>query len=111
MIFYKLNDLLVYFLTLVVLELILLTLSLIFRQFFKRLRISKMHIFLTILFLTISEFLIFKVDWDFVGENKDGIIPSKGFIFLLVVSTVISIILLIIAIGIEKLINWRKNAP
>ena len=108
MIFHKLNDLLFYFLFLIAFELILFSSILIFDKLFKRYKIIKKHIFFTILLLSIFELLIFKIDWDFVGENKDGIITGKGFILLLVITNVLNSIMLVLAIAIENIKNRLK---
>jgi hypothetical protein len=99
----KLNDLTIFFLILLIIELGILILMSVKRKIFKKKNIKKVHLFLTMLVLSLLAGLIFKIDWNFTGENKDLIIIGKSFISLLLFTNLLSIIMIILFAVVERL--------
>jgi hypothetical protein len=57
----------------------------------KRRHIKPYYIFSVVLILSLLSTLFLDIDWDFIGENKDGIITGKLFIFLIFFTNLINI--------------------
>ena len=93
----------IYFSSLLFLELIFL-----FFVIFKKRKIKLYVIFSAILILSLLSTLFFDIDWDFIGENKDGIITGKLFIFLIVFTNLINAIFVAMYWIIDRLIKKIK---
>jgi hypothetical protein len=98
---HKLDHLGYFYLCLLALELGLLIIMQTNRNAYK---VRRIHIFLLILILSIAVGLIFKIDWNLEGENKDGIITGKVFGLLLAIINVINFLIVLFSFGLEKLL-------
>jgi hypothetical protein len=66
---------------------------------------KNLYVFLYVFILSISGIIVFEIDWDFVGENKDSIITDRGFLFTIIIINVVSLIMLFIFRVIEIIKN------
>ena len=47
--------------------------------------------------------LVFNIEWNFVGENKNGVITGKAFAALLIIANILNLILILLFSGLEKI--------
>ena len=80
--------------------LILLFLELISLIVFK---LKKVYLFIAVLLISLFSALFFRIDWDFVGENKDGLITGNLFFLMIGFTNLISLIMILIWIGFRYL--------
>lgn len=75
-------------------------------------KFKKGYLFIAVLLISLLSVLFFRIDWDFVGENKDLIITGNLFFLIIGFTNFISLIMILISTGFrylrKRIIN--KNA-
>ena len=70
--------------------------------------IKRSYVVLLVLILTASLGLSFDIEWNFEGENKDGVITGKALFALLILTNFLNLILLLLFAGLERIV-WRRS--
>lgn len=72
-------------------------------------KFRKVYLFIAVLLISLLSALFFRIDWDFVGENKDSIITGKLFFLIIGITNLISLIMILISTGFRYLRKRMKN--